>query len=255
MSIAARSVKRSIARLLERAGYRLQRVDADPPPSLPPSDPRREFVAAARPFVERHRAQTAETVAMLDARYREPVFGVVPVWSVVEMLAHVVDPFDAKLGTASQEVHLLQLVEGMIADGVTDESLLLTAILHDVGKVLHLVGEDPANVFGSNEPIGDHAPGIGLDRCVMQWNHDEFGYSRFHALVPDHVGWLIRYHSMVPDRCVQLMDDRDRDYHDRYLRDFQRWERETKSMYRIPRTPLADYRGLVDAAFPEPIPF
>jgi hypothetical protein len=51
------------------------------------------------------------------------------------------------------------------------------------------------------------------------------------------------------------MDDRDRDYYARYYVDFDRWERETKSLYRAPKTKVADYRDLIDAAFPDPIPF
>ena len=242
----ARAAKRAAARVLSAGGYQLQRVDRMP---------RTQFERAARPYAERHGAQTLETVAMLRERYREPVFGVVPVWSVVEMLSHVVDQMDHELMNVTQEIHVLQMLEGMLAEGVGDESLLLAAILHDLGKVLYLVDEDPANISGSNAPIGVYEDGRGFDRCVFQWNHDEFGYSRFVGRVPDHVGWLIRYHSVIPGTCLHLMDDRDRDYYDRYWKDFRRWERDTKSIHRVPRTRITDYRDLVATAFPDPIPF
>jgi len=208
----------------------------------------------ARPFIERHRAQTIDTVELLRGRYGNPVFGVVPVWSVIEMLAHVVDRVDPALMNVSQEIHVLQMLEGLRAENA-DESLLLTALLHDLGKVLDLVGEDPAYIGGTNEPIGDYEPGVGLDRCVFQWNHDEFGYSRFAGRVPDHVGWLIRYHSTNPSKCLHLMDDRDRDYYERYWKDFNRVDGASKSIHVVPETRITDYRAIIEEAFPEPIPF
>jgi len=240
------STKRNAARAVRAAGYEVRRYERTPP---------RRFWADAMPYVERHQAQTLSTVAELQDRYRTPVFGEVAVWSLVDMLAHVIDRFDPGLMNTSQAVHTVQMLEAMHADGVDDESLILAAILHDVGKVLDLVGEDPANVFGRNQPIGDYEAGSGFDRCVFQWNHDEFAYSRFVGLVPDHVAWLLRYHSVVPDTCRTLMDERDREYFARYWQDFYRWDMGSKSIHGVPRTRLRDYRGLVEAAFPEPIPF
>jgi hypothetical protein len=241
-----RAVKRATAGLLHAGGYQVQRVDRMP---------RTQFKEAARPYTERHDAQTLATVQTLRERYREPVFGMVSVWSMVELLSHVVDRMDHELMNVTQEIHVLLMLEGMLAEGVDDESILLTAILHDLGKVLYLVDEDPANISGSNAPIGEYEDGQGFDQCVFQWNHDEFGYSRFAGRVPDHVGWLIRYHSVIPGTCLHLMDDRDRDYYERYWKEFRRWERDTKSIHHVPRTRIADYRQLVDAAFPDPILF
>jgi hypothetical protein len=51
------------------------------------------------------------------------------------------------------------------------------------------------------------------------------------------------------------MDDRDRDYFERYWKDFRRWDGDTKSLHRIPRTRMRDYRDLVESALPEPVPF
>jgi inositol oxygenase len=240
------SAKRAAGRAIRAVGYDVRRYDRLPT---------RRFWADAMPYAQRHEAQTLATVQELRERYRTPVFGEVTVWSRLGLLAHVIDRFDPILMNASQEVHTLQMVEAMRADGVHDDDLLLAGILHDVGKVLDLVGEDPANVFGRNDPIGEYDPGCGFDQVVFQWNHDEFAYSRFMGRVPDEVAWLLRYHSVVPKTCVHLMDDRDREYYDRYWTDFYRWDLHSKSVHAVPRTRLRDYRSLVEAAFPDPIPF
>ncbi len=245
-STISRATKRAAARVLRSTGYGLYRLD---------HTPSAQWAAEAAPLKARHRTQSLADVETLRARYETPVFGVVPIWDVVQMLAHVIDPSDRFLMNASQEVHTLQVVEGLIAEGVDDEDLLLAGLLHDVGKVMLLVGEDPAFVSGPVEPIGSCAPGVGLDRCVFLYNADEFAYSRLHPYVPDHVAWLIRHHSIVPESCLHLMDDRDRDYYERYGKQLQRLDHETKSIIRTPSTRISDYRDLVERALPDPIPF
>jgi inositol oxygenase len=147
------------------------------------------------------------------------------------------------------------MLDGMDRDAVTDPDLVLTALIHDVGKLLLLTGEDPANVTGTNEPIGEYDDGCGLDSCLFQWNHDEFGYSRFKDYVPDHVAWLLRYHSIDPTRWFHLMDERDRAYNERYFTPFRGYDQGTKSPYRVPVHRLEDFRDLIEAVFPDPIPF
>jgi inositol oxygenase len=236
---------------LRRSGYELRRVDAQPVRSRFEA----EFRQNAKAIEDRHRAQSRADVDRLRAQYAEPVFGRARVWDLVVQQAQCVDRSDSGLFLASQEVHVLQMLDGMHGDGVADPDLVLTALIHDVGKLLLLTGEDPANVTGTNEPIGEYDDGCGLDHCVFQWNHDEFAYSRFKDHVPDHVAWLLRYHSIDPDRWLHLMDDRDREYNERYFTPFRRYDQGTKSPYRAPVHRLDDFRDLIDEAFPDPIPF
>jgi hypothetical protein len=133
--------------------------------------------------------------------------------------------------------------------------LIITALIHDLGKLLLLTDEDPANIVCGNSPIGDYPSGVGFDNCVFQWNHDEFGYSRFKDHVSDPIAWVIRYHSVNLAKCEPLMDQRDRDYADRYLRTLTRYDHGTKSPYRLPRRTIGQYRDLIERAFPTPIPF
>jgi uncharacterized protein YciI len=136
------------------------------------------YRARATTIDRRHDAQTPAQIDELRARYAAPVFGEVPVWSLVEQLAQCIDPSDCRLFGVSQQVHVVQMIEAMEADGVLTDDRLLAALIHDLGKVLLLTEEDPANIVGMNKPVGDFDDGVGLDNCVLQWNHDEFAFSR-----------------------------------------------------------------------------
>lgn len=219
------------------------------------ADPVADFWSRAQPIERRHRAQTEVTVAALNKKYLDPLFGAVPVWDLIQRLSNCIDPTDCRLFCASQLVHVLQVLEGMAQEGVSDRDLLLTALIHDLGKLMLLTEEDPANISGLNSVIGRPQPGVGLDNCVMQWNHDELAYMRFKDLVPDHVAWLLRYHSMDRDACRPFMDERDREYDERYLAVFSRYDHDTKTAYLRPSVQLDAYKYLIDEAFPEPIAF
>jgi predicted HD phosphohydrolase len=246
-----RRTKRAVKGILRSRGYELHPIGAPSRRSRFES----EFRLRAQAIEERHRSQTRADVERLTQKYAEPVFGESRVWDLVVQQARCVDTSDRGLLLASQEVHVLQMLDAMQRDGVTDSELVLTAIIHDVGKLLLLTDEDPANVVGTNEAIGEYEDGCGLDACVFQWNHDEFAYTRFNEHVPDHVAWLLRYHSITPSRWLHLMDERDREYHERYFVPFTRYDQGTKSPFRLPAERLDDYRDLVERAFPDPIPF
>lgn len=238
--------RRLLAASLARRGYELRPL-ASP---RPPGPERKAFQAESREIIRRHRAQTLETVTLLRRKYERPVLGRVETWSLLERLAECVDPTDESLYGVSQQLHLLQVLGAMEADGVSDRDLLAAALIHDVGKVLLLAGEAPENVVCLNEPIGDYAAGAGLDQCVFQWNHDEFGYSRLRDEVPDVVAWIVRYHSIDPDQCAPIMNTRDRERAERYLRPFRQYDQGSKSPYRLPRKRLDDYRELATALLP-----
>lgn len=227
-------------------------------PVLPPEPEdvqRARFEDDALHITLLHRAQTLDSVARLRRKYETPLFGRVETWSLIERLGRCIDPTDLRLAGVSQHLHVCQVLEAMEADGVKDEIMLLAALVHDIGKVLLVTGESPENVVCFNDPIGEYAPGVGLDQCVMQWNHDEFAHSRLRDHVPDAVAWLIRYHSIRLKACEPLMDARDRAYTDRYLRRFQHYDQESKSMYVLPRKRIEDYRPLLEKFLPRQLIF
>ncbi len=203
----------------------------------------------------RHDEQTAAIVTALRQKYAAPVLGRVSPWSLVEKLAQCIDPTDCSLFCGSQQLHVLQIIDAMEAEGTATEEWLLVTLLHDIGKVLLLTGEAPENVACMNKPVSVCAPGGGLHNCVFQWNHDEFAYSRLKDYLPDGLAWLVRYHSILPETCEQYMDARDREYRDRYLRPFARYDHGTKSTMYLPQRRLEDYRGIVERALPATIVF
>jgi predicted HD phosphohydrolase len=215
---------------------------------------REAFDREAARIYERHWRQTKETVAELKRKYDRPIFGRVAIWDVVQKLAFCVDRTDRTLYCATQLTHVEQILTGMEEDGIVDEDMILAALTHDLGKVLLTVGEADENVVCANRPIGDYATGVGLDHVIFQWNHDEFIYSRLKDYVPDHVAWLLRYHSIKLEESRRFMDARDLDYTERYLLPFRRYDFGTKSACFMPRPGAMDaYRSVIERVMPAPI--
>ena len=88
---------------------------------------------------------------------------------------------------------------------------------------------------------------------MFQWNHDEFAYSRLKDYLPNGLAWLVRCHSILPATCETYMDARDREYRQRYLRPFARYDHGTKSPWYLPQRRLRDYRRIVERALPTSI--
>lgn len=225
------------------------------PPIPPPDVLVRNYVSRAVAIEARHDAQTLEDVAMLRRKYAAPLFGRVSPWSLVERLGQCIDPTDRRLFGASQHLHVLQVIDAMETEGTASDEMLLVALVHDLGKILLLTNEAPENVVCMNRPVGAAAPEAGLDNCVLQWNHDEFAYSRLKDHLPDGLAWLVRYHSILPGACERYMDARDREYYERYLKPFARYDHETKSPVYVPGRRLEDYRQVIARALPASITF
>jgi len=211
---------------------------------------REKYEALAARLHEGHFRQSSEVALSLRRKYQTTVFGNVYVYDLLQRLSECIDPTDTELYCVSQLVHTLQVAEGLEEDGVVDETLLLAALVHDLGKVVDLLGEDPQYTNGPNAPIGENRRGCGLDNATITWSHDEFAYQKLKDHVPDHVAWLIRFHSLRFDTAHDLMDDRDRRYYSTYLGRFRKQDLRTKSIFRRPRRRLSDYRNLIQKYFP-----
>ena len=215
----------------------------------------REFIDHGNSILKKHYRQTSATVAALKAKYETPVFGKARVWDLIGKLALCVDETDSSLFCTSQFIHVEQVLEGMERDGIQDRDLLIAALIHDVGKVLLLTDELPENVLGITARISDEPKGAGLDQVVFQFGHGEMVYSRFKDHVPEHLAWLLRYHGTDIRDLDPFLNQKDRQYRDRYLIPFHKYDSGTKSYKHLPKVKLAKYRDLIEATFPQPILF
>lgn len=124
---------------------------------------------------------------------------------------------------SSQLQHLLQTAEAIRADD-HDDWFVLTGFIHDVGKILCLMGEPQWAVVGDTFPVGcrfsdkivyPHAfrenpdlqhsvyssefgryePHCGLRNVLMSWGHDEYLYQQVKPYLPEPALYMIRFHS------------------------------------------------------------
>ncbi|KAL0654918.1 hypothetical protein Bca4012_075502 [Brassica carinata] len=151
------------------------------------------------------------------------------IWECCELLNNVVDESDPDLDEP-QIQHLLQTAEAIRKDYPNEDWLHLTALIHDLGKVLLLpefgglpqwavVGDtfpvgctfDPASIHHKyfkenpdnntpkyNTKNGVYSEGCGLDNVLMSWGHDDYMYlvAKENGTTLPHAGlFIIRYHS------------------------------------------------------------
>jgi hypothetical protein len=219
-------------------------------------DHRADFDKTAQVITQKQRSQTKETVQALKKKYEGEVLGKFRVWDLIQRLALCVDPTDTTLLCTSQYMHVCQIIASMEEEGELDDDMLLTALLHDLGKVAMLAGEAPEHVVCFVEPVEALEPGGGLDKVIFQFGHDEIAYSRFKDHVPEHVAWMIRYHSTMIGKSEPFMSERDREYEAKYLSTFRKHDQGSKSPRFIPTHYTLDrYRDFIESRFPNPILF
>jgi inositol oxygenase len=181
------------------------------------------------------------------------------VWNAFEFLNQLVDDSDPDTDL-DQFQHLLQTSEAIRAEGHPDW-MVLTGLMHDMGKVLCLFGEPQWAVVGDTFPVGCafsdkivHAgffefnpdtadkrynskfgvyePHCGLRNVHMSWGHDEYVYHLLKNYLPEPALYMLRYHSFYPQHrenaYEHLMDDCDTEMF-RWVNLFNRYDLYSKS--------------------------
>jgi inositol oxygenase len=163
------------------------------------------------------------------------------VWDAFDFLNQLVDDSDPDTDL-TQLQHLLQTSEAIRRDGHPDW-MVVTGLMHDMGKTLCLFGEPQWAVVGDTFPVGcgysdkvvypeffqanpdfDHpvyktTQGVyekncGLRKVDMSWGHDEYVYQMLKDYLPEEGLYMLRYHSFYAwhreGAYDHLLDDHDR---------------------------------------------
>jgi inositol oxygenase len=164
------------------------------------------------------------------------------VWDAFNFLNQLVDDSDPDTDL-DQFQHLLQASEAIRADGHPDW-MVLTGLMHDMGKVLCLFGEPQWAVVGDTFPVGCaysnkivypeffkhntdytdpvfstqlgvYSKNCGLRNVNMSWGHDEYVYQMLKDYLPEPGLYMLRYHSFYAwhreSAYDHLLDDHDRE--------------------------------------------
>jgi len=233
-----------------------------------------------------HAGQTREFVLAKKSQYSARTRAEMGIWEALDYLNTLVDESDPDTDL-SQIEHNLQTAEAIRRDG-HPRWMVLTGLLHDLGKVLCLYGEPQWAVVGDTFPVGCawsgkivfpeffkdnpdsrvpryqtrlgvYEEGCGLDNVDLSWGHDEYLYQVMKDYLPQEGLYMIRYHSFYPghrERAYDhLMNDRDRAMFE-WVRKFNPYDLYSKS---AERPKLADvkpyYDELVHEYFPAKIAF
>lgn len=202
----------------------------------PPRDTVREF------YKLNHTYQTYDFVLAKEQEFLTFSRKEMPVWEAFDFLNQLVDDSDPDTDL-DQLQHLLQTSEAIRRDGHPDW-MVLTGLLHDMGKVLCLFGEPQWAVVGDTFPVGCkhsdkivypeyfalnpdnsnrdfnttygvYSPNCGLRNVHMSWGHDEYVYHMMKDHLPEQGLYMLRYHSFYSQHREHaydhLMDDHDRE--------------------------------------------
>lgn len=189
-----------------------------------------------------HTYQTFDFVQQKQREFLSFSKARMPIWDAFDFLNQLVDDSDPDTDL-SQLQHLLQTSEAIRADGHPDW-MVLTGLLHDMGKVLCLFGEPQWAVVGDTFPVGCaysdkivypeffsnnpdysdqryntrygvYSPNCGLKKVHMSWGHDEYVYNMVKDYIPEPGLYMLRYHSFYAQHRENaydhLLDEHDKE--------------------------------------------
>lgn len=204
------------------------------------------------------------------------------IWEAMDILDSLIDESDPDLDLP-QRYHLFQTAEALRKDG-HPRWLILTGLIHDLGKILAFYGEPQWAVVGDTFPVGCaysdkiilseyfidnpdrkhpvfrtefgvYSQGCGWDKVHFSWGHDEYLYHVVKKYVPQEAGFIIRYHSFYSAHkegaYTHLMSEKDKEMLP-WLQLFQRYDLYSKSEQLLDIEALMPYyRELVAEFFPD----
>ncbi|MBA0718559.1 hypothetical protein Golax_006302 [Gossypium laxum] len=235
-----------------------------------------------------HINQTYDFVKKIREEYKKLNKAEMGIWECCELLNEVVDDSDPDLDEP-QIQHLLQSAEAIRKDYPNEDWLHLTALIHDLGKILVLpkFGELPQwAVVGDTFPVGCafdefnvhykyfrenpdfknpkystnngvYSEGCGLDNLLMSWGHDDYMYmvaKENGTTLPQAGLFIIRYHSFYPlhkhGAYAQFMNEEDKK-NMKWLHVFNKYDLYSKSKAHVDVEKVKPYyESLIAKYFP-----
>jgi inositol oxygenase len=222
-------------------------------------------------YRENHTHQTREFVRQKQQQYIPLQKRRMGIWAAMELLNTLVDDSDPDTNLSQLE-HSLQTAEALRKAG-KPRWLVMTGLIHDLGKVLSIYGEPQWAVVGDTFPVGcrhsdsvvfadffslnpdSHVPeyqtrlGVYSERCGlshvdMSWGHDEYLFHVVKPYLPEEALYIVRYHSFYSAHregdYQYLMDDHDLKMF-RWVREFSPYDLYSKSSERPDAEDLRPY--------------
>ncbi|CAL9084368.1 inositol oxygenase [Musa troglodytarum] len=236
-----------------------------------------------------HIYQTYDFAKWKKEEYGKLQKGEMSIWECVELLNEFVDESDPDLDEPQIE-HLLQSAEAIRRDYPDQDWLHLTALIHDLGKVLlhpAFGGEPQWCVVGDTFPLGCafdesivhhryfkenpdynnslfrtrlgvYTENCGLDKVTMSWGHDEYMYLVMkgnETKLPPAALFIVRFHSFYAlhhsAAYTYLMNEDDREML-KWLLVFTKYDLYSKSKVKIDLEEVKPYYlSLIGKYFPE----
>ncbi|KAI8138274.1 inositol oxygenase [Fennellomyces sp. T-0311] len=170
---------------------------------------------------ENHEKQTYEYVQKMKLEYGKLDKAHMSLWDMLLLLDNI--KLDSNTVQLQQKVHAFQIAESMRREG-RPRWMIMTSLIHDLGKYMYLLGERQWTVVGETFPVGCkfssriayphffegnpdsknaryatkygiYEPHCGLDKVDFSFGHDEYMYMVCKDYLPQEALYIIRYHS------------------------------------------------------------
>ncbi|XP_059286991.1 inositol oxygenase 5-like [Lycium ferocissimum] len=239
-------------------------------------------------YKTQHINQTYDFVKKMKQNYAKLDKAKMSIWECCELLNEVVDDSDPDLDEP-QIQHLLQSAEAIRKDYPNEDWLHLTALIHDLGKIIVLPkfgGLPQWAVVGDTFPVGCafdesvihhkyfkenqdfenpiyntkngiYSEGCGLENVIMSWGHDDYMYmvaKENGTTLPSAGLFIIRYHSFYPlhknGAYKHLMNEEDKE-NLKWLHIFNKYDLYSKSKVHVNVEEVKPYyMSLIEKYFP-----
>lgn len=130
--------------------------------------PQQEF------YKNQHQYQTVDFVRSQHIKYKKFDRLQMTMTDALKMLNEYIDPSDPDVDTPNL-FHAYQSAQSIVRDDPDNFDLQITALIHDVGKILFKFGEPAWSIVGDSYPVGcqysKHIAFYDTLKCNLDYNH------------------------------------------------------------------------------------